>query len=193
MKNFFKNIENKIYDAVKKELKSILQETGNEKIYSVALVTDEDCISLFLSVNTYEYLRKQDLKNLEFMKQYLSEEKISRVEQGTDSLTKWTPDEWGYSGGKNSDLVKVSELLFKKEEQNSKEYEENKDLFFETLISALKRIIDDNVMGDTLEEITYYISMSDGDGIEEIENYSAKLLNAQSVYEAFLHRYDEEN
>ena len=35
--SFFKNLEHNIEQAVKKDMKKILKETGNEKIYAVAL------------------------------------------------------------------------------------------------------------------------------------------------------------
>ena len=190
MKDFFEQIERKVYDAVKKAMGCILEEVGNENVYAAALVTDEDCVSLFLAVNTYEYMRKKDLENLEFMRQYLSEDKIRKIEDGTDSLTKWTPSEWGYSDGTQSDLVEVSKMLFAKEQENSTEYEANKPLFFDAVTSALKRIVEEQVLDRDTGEITYFISLSDGDGIDEIENASAKLLNSESVYEMFLHLYD---
>ena len=56
--SFFKNLEHNIEQAVKKDMKKILKETGNEKIYAVALVTDSDCITLYLAVNTYEFMEK---------------------------------------------------------------------------------------------------------------------------------------
>lgn len=189
MKEFFDEVYTEIYNAIKEDMETISKHIGDETIYGVALVTDEDCISLYLAVNTSEYLRKKDLDNLSFMRQYLSEEKIQGIEEGTDSLTKWTPAEWGYSGGKNSGLVEVSKLLFEQEEQDGIEYAKNKPRFFETITSALKRVIDEK--GADTENITFFITLSDGDGIGEIENYSAQRLNSAEVYEKFLHRFDD--
>lgn len=189
MKDFFENIEPKIYNAVKKDMKYILKKIGNEKIYSIALVTDEDCISVYLAANTLEFLRKKDLDILKFMKQYLSEDEIRGVENGSYSLTRWIPADWGYSDGKNSGLNKISRLLFEQETNNSTEYEKNKHLFFETITSVLKRLIKENVFGSYTNDITFFITLSDGDGIYEIENYSAQQLNSAKAYEKFLHRH----
>lgn len=188
MEKFFDKVYDKIYNAIKEDMETITKRIGDETIYGVALVTDEDCISLYLAANTSEYLRKKDLDNLSFMRQYLSEGKIQAIEEGTDSLTKWTPAEWGYSGGKNSGLVEVSKLLFEQEEQDSVGYAQNKPRFFETITSALKRVIDEK--GTDTENITFFITLSDGDGIEEIENYSAKQLNSTEMFEKFTHRFD---
>lgn len=192
MKTFFNDIAVKIEQAVKTDMEQIRKEIGEEKTYAVALVTDSDCITLFLALNTYEYMRKKDAKYLEMIHDYLSEEDIKNVKEGTASLTKWTPDEWGYSDGKNSQLAEISKLLYDKEEANSKEYEKHTALFFEAVTSALKNLIESKTFGDNSDEITYFISMSDDERTYEIEDFSAKLLNSESVCQAFLGRKPDE-
>lgn len=191
MKDFFESMEPKIYKAIKKDVKHILKKIGDEKVYSIALVTDEDCVSLYLAANTFEFLRKKDLDILKIMKQYLSKDEIRGVENGSYSLTKWIPAEWGYSDGKNSGLTKISRLVFEAEANNPTEHERNKSLFFETITSVLKRLIKENVFGGYTKDITFFITLSDGDGICEIENHSAQQLNSTEVYENFLHRHDK--
>ncbi|MEY8330485.1 DUF4303 domain-containing protein [Lachnospiraceae bacterium 48-33] len=188
--SFFKNLEHNIEQAVKKDMKKILKETGNEKIYAVALVADSDCITLYLAVNTYEFMEKHDKEYLIDMD--LSEEDIKNLKEGSASLTQWLPDEWGYSDDDNSELAKISELLYENsesDEYDDKEYEENQKLFFETVTSAFKHLIEEKVFGEYSEKITYFISMSDDDRAEAIENNSAKLLNSPNIYETFLNRY----
>lgn len=192
MKTFFNDLAGKIEQAVKKDMEQIRKEIGNEKIYAVALVTDSDCITLFLTLNTYEYMRKKDVEYLEMLHGHLSEEDIKNVKEGTASLTKWTPDEWGYSDGKNSHLVEISKLLYDKEEANSKEYEKHITLFFEAVTSAFKNLITKKTFGNDTDEITYFISMSDDEKTYEIEDFSAKLLNSESVCQAFLKRKPSE-
>lgn len=189
MNLFFKNLEYKIEQAVKKDMQKILKETGNEKIYAVALVTDSDCITLYLAVNTYEFMEKNDKEYSIDMD--LSEEDIKNLKEGSASLTQWIPDEWGYSDDNNSELVKISKLLYENSESEDfgdEEYEENQKLFLETVTSAFKHLIKEKVFGKYSEEITYFISMSDDDRAEEIENDSAKLLNPSNIYETFLNR-----
>lgn len=45
---------------MKLEYPKIEKKTGEEKIYAVAFETDSDCITLWLGINTYEYLKKKD-------------------------------------------------------------------------------------------------------------------------------------
>lgn len=192
MKAFFNNFSGKIEQAVKKDMEQIRQEIGEEKIYAAALVTDSDCITLFLALNTYEYMQKKDAAYLELLRDNLSEEDIGKVKEGAGSLTKWTPDEWGYSDGKNSQLAEISKLLYDKEEADSKEYEKHTELFFEAVAFAFKNLIAEKTFGSNSDEITYFISMSDDERTYEIENFSAKLLNSESVCQAFLKRKPDE-
>ena len=188
---FFESINPKLYKAIKKDMKHILKRIGSEKIYSIALVTDEDCISVYLAANTFEFLRKKDLDILKSMKQYLSEDEIRGVENGSYSLTKWIPAEWGYSDDGSGGLTKISRLLFEQEANSPTEYEKDKHLFFETTTSVLKRLMKENVFGSYTNDITFFITLSDGDGIYEIENHSAQQLNSAEVYEKFLHRHEK--
>ncbi len=188
MEKFFNKISKKLYKAIKKDTKRVLKEIKGEKLYSVALVTDSDCITLFMALNTYEYLETADKEFLKVVEEDLSEEDIRQIEEGEVCLTKWLPDEWGFSDGENSALIKISQALYKKEESNPEEYAKYKSLFFDTVISAFKKVIEEKTFGENSEEITYFISASDGDGIYEIENHSAKILNSEKIYEQFLSR-----
>lgn len=174
MEQFYQDLTTKIKDAVKTDMKKILEEVGNEKIYVTALVTDSDCITLFLAVNTYEYLNENG---------------------GLESEEKWLPDEWGYSDGKDSALTKLSELLY--EHDKSLSYEADKDeqlekyykQFFEAAISALEQLKTENIFGKESEEVICFVSISDDDQAEDIENMSAKRLNNPELISEFLNRY----
>lgn len=134
-------------------------------------------------------MKKRDEEYAKMFEDKWPEQQIRSIREGAISPTKWIPADWGYSDGKESELNHISTLLFAKEESNPKEYARHKDLFFETLTSAFKHLIDANVFGNHSEGITYFISMSDDEGIYEIENYSAKLLNTEKVYADFLKRH----
>ena len=191
-KQFFNNLNQEIQLAVEKDVKKIFCEIGEEKVYAIALVTDSDCITLYMAINTYEYMKKKDEQYIKMLEGRVPEEKIKRVKEGSDSFTKWIPAEWGYSDDKNSELTKISRKLYQKEEANPTEYAQYKSLFFETVTSSFKEIIEKNIFGTNAEETTYFVSISDGEGIYEIENYSAKLLNSDTIFEQFLNRMNRE-
>lgn len=191
MKKFFEKISSEVVKAVKMDAKEILKQVGKEQIYATALVTDSDCITLYLAVNTYEQMREKDLKYLKMLGDNLDKDKAEGIKNGTLSITKWVPDEWVYSDGKGSRLNNVSKQLFAKEQEDSALYAENMDLFMEAITDAWKTLIAEKVFGEKTEEITYFISINDDDRAEAIENYSASQLNQPQIYEAFLKRYEE--
>ena len=86
MDQFYKDLVEKIRYAAEKDIQKIMGETGGEKIYAAALVTDSDCVTLFLAVNTLEYLKDNG---------------------GLESEDRWLPDEWGYSDENDSELSKL--------------------------------------------------------------------------------------
>ncbi|MDR2967718.1 MAG: DUF4303 domain-containing protein [Methanobacteriaceae archaeon] len=195
---FFKEIGEKIKEAVKNDFPIMRKKFENEKPYAAVFHTDSDCITLSLIVNTYESLEKTDTKY---------------AKNGDDETTKWFPDEWGYwSDWNGSGLVKISEELYEKYSSITPGYtpgltvdqkkalfnqgmilhEESRftELFFETVTSTFLELIQSNVFDFDAEEITYFISMSDDDRVEEIENNSAKVLNSKKVYKKFLNRFD---
>ncbi len=191
MKQFFDEIRLGVIKAVKQDVKKILNQIGKEQIYGAALVTDSDCITLYFAVNTYEKMREKDLKYMNMFQAHLTEEQIEGLKNGTISMTKWVPAEWAYSDGRESELNNISKLLYQKEEANSAEYSENTALFFEAVTEAWRMLITDKIFGEKTEDITYFVSMSDDNRSETIENYSASQLNRQELYEAFLKRAEE--
>ena len=113
---------------------------GQEELYAMALVTDEDCVSLYFAANTLEKVKEKDLKYAEMIKARLKEEEIKAVKDGTKSFVKWVPDEWAYSIGKYSPFTEISKMLLKQDERNAEEYAKSKPMFFECLTAAMKKL-----------------------------------------------------
>lgn len=160
---FWQNVAEKIRDAVTTDLREILGRIDDERIYTVALVTDRYCCSLFLAVNTLEYLESED--------------------EEPDDECKWHPDEWGYSDGHDSELVTLSKTLW--ENHNTLPGEA---FFFSAMISAMAQVKDSGIFGEGTEEITFFISISDDEDAENLEDSSAMTLNSPELAAAFLNR-----
>ena len=160
---FWQEVTEKIRDAVATDLRDILCRIDDERIYTVALVTDRYCCSLFLAVNTLEYLESED-------------------EEPEDEI-KWHPDEWGYSDGHGSELVKLSKSLW--ENHNTLPGE---DFFFNAMISAMNQVKDSGIFGERTQEITFFISISDDEDAENLEDSSAMMLNSPELTAIFLNR-----
>ena len=160
---FWQDVAAKISDAVAADLREIIGRIDDERIYTAALVTDRYCCSLFLAVNTMEYLESED--------------------EEPDDETKWHPDEWGYSDGHGSELVKLSKSLW--ENHNTLPGEA---FFFSAMISAMKQVKDSGIFGERTDEITLFISISDDEDAENLEDSSAMTLNSPELAAAFLNR-----
>ncbi|MDE5628719.1 MAG: DUF4303 domain-containing protein [Muribaculaceae bacterium] len=160
---FWQEVTAEIRDAVEADMREILGRIGNEHIYTVALVTDSCCCSLFLAANTLEHLESED--------------------EEPDEEYKWHPDEWGCSDGHDSELVKLSKSLW--ENHNTLPGEA---FFFNAMILAMKQVKDSGILGERTEEITFFISISDDDYAENLEDASAIALNSPELTAAFLNR-----
>lgn len=159
---FYLSLTKKIIDATTKDMQEILSQVGDEHIYAAALVTDSNCVTLFLAVNTIEYLAAND---------------------DPDSETQWMPDEWGYSDADNSQLSKLSKSLWQHYSNLPGE-----KFFIDAVISAMKQLRDTGAFGKHTDRITCFVSMSDDDNAESIENESAIRINPPSLAATFLDR-----
>ncbi|MDE6541591.1 MAG: DUF4303 domain-containing protein, partial [Muribaculaceae bacterium] len=160
--SFYSGLAKRVREAVAMDLQEVLAKIGDERIYAFALVTDSDCTSLFMAVNTVEYLISYG---------------------GPQSPAVWLPDEWGYSDSDSGELSKLSGLLLQHSEQLP-----GQDFFVDALISAIKQLKAAGVFGEHTDDITYFVSMSDADAAERIEDYSAKQLNSPVMASIFLNR-----
>jgi len=208
LETFFKEIGEKIKEAVKNYYPIMQKRFENENPYAVVFYTDSDCVTLSLIVNTYESLKKTDAEYND--------------DDDDDETTKWFPNEWEYwDDSINSGMQEIAEELSKKNSsiadqvikqrpdlaynpdltdaqridqynQLSALFEEYRftEQFLETVISAFQELIKSDVFGLDPDEVVYFITMSDDNRAEEIENNSAKALNSKKVYEKFLKRFD---
>lgn len=171
MDQFYQDLPGQIREAVEKDMENILQEVGDEEIYTAALVTDSDCVTLFLAVNTLEFLEENG---------------------GPAEENRWLPDEWGYSDGDDSALAELSRQLFAHDEAledgDDETRKENRRLFFDAAISALEQLKKAKVFGKHSDQVTCFVSISDDEEAEEIENQSAKQLNTAKLAKAFAKR-----
>ncbi|WP_297870509.1 DUF4303 domain-containing protein [uncultured Oscillibacter sp.] len=195
MEQFFLDLQPAIEKAVRHTMEKIRLEIGKEHIYSAALVTDSDCITLFLAVNTEEALARRDEtdrtpERLAELRKYWSEELVSHVADGSFSLNRYIPDEWGYSDGTNSELNQVSRQLYDQEatlsDTDDDAYDEVHEQFQEQFLETVALVFETlQAEGVFAPETLCFISMSDDDRTPDIEDDSARRLNTPEQYEQF--------
>lgn len=162
---FYESIVVKLEKSLVKELSGIRKATGSEKIYAAALVSDSRCVCVSLSANTLEFLQ-------------------------THGQAKWQVGEWGYSdkmNGRRSSLAKISKLLSEHNRKDTDIHKWSEDIFFELAASAFRRAIEKYPLTANPDDVTYFITKSDGNA-SALENSVAKMLNSRKVYEEFFRR-----
>ncbi|MDE5989652.1 MAG: DUF4303 domain-containing protein, partial [Duncaniella sp.] len=60
--------------------------------------------------------------------------------------------------------------------------------FFSAMISAMMQVKSSGIFGERTEEITFFISISDDEDAENLEDSSAMTLNRPELTAAFLNR-----
>ncbi|OWR32339.1 hypothetical protein CDO73_01650 [Saccharibacillus sp. O23] len=181
MKDFFAKFTEELVQAVRADFAELVKRIGNEKLYAVALVTDSDAGTVYLGMNTEESLGRR----VEYYKREGDPDAESYI-----SSYRWMPDEWAYSDGdlEPSQTVRASRMLSSRDDYS----EETQAAFCEAASEALKQLDQEGLFSNVADrdELTLFVYMNDDDRSEDIEDYSAKLLNPEPVYLRFKARYD---
>lgn len=186
MKEFFDEFGEKLVMAIRSDFKGLTKIIGTEKIYAVCLVTDSSAMTLYLAINTYEEVdRKYHM--------YIQEDPEESNPELLYKTVKWVPAEWGYGDSDlgQSEIAVVSDFLAAKSELiEDSSFQEFEEKFYETMTEALRKFCNEELFGYEKDEITIFISISDDNRIEIVENYSASLLNSENVNSEFVKRWD---
>lgn len=180
MERFFGMFQEQLIDALRADCTELIKHIGAERLYAVALVTDSDAGTVYLGMNTEESLqRRVEYYNREMDGGYSSDHPTLR----------WMPDEWGYSDSDlgRSCLVEVSNMLLNREDYS----DESRTAFYEAATRALQKLDEEGVFASIpRSSLTLFVSVTDDDEAEQVEDDSAKLLNPQEVYQQFAERFD---
>lgn len=188
MDKFLEKLRVDMEEAILDETKEIIKQVGEEHIYAAALVLDSDCISIYMGVNTKEYLEKTNRDCLEMLKEETNRDCLEMLKE--DFLqTKWTPDEWGYDGGKEGKTVDISRQMFEMEEKASDEYEKRKNEIIDIVIDAFDKVIQMKYFDN--ESVTFFVSIVDDDEGYEVEINSSKRLNSERLHTIFVRERTE--
>ncbi|MGA3676116.1 DUF4303 domain-containing protein [Lysinibacillus agricola] len=187
MKEFFDEFGKRMVMAVRSDFKGLSKIIGNERIYAVCLVTDSDAMTVFLAINTYE---KMEEKYHKYTQKNWSENLNDEILYKT---VKWVPAEWGYDNSdlEQSEIVIVSDYLAEKRESiEDSRFQEFEEKFYEAMAETLLTLHNEGLFCHEKDNITVFISISDDERIEMVENYSAGLLNSENVRSKFMKRWD---
>lgn len=177
---FFKDFVAKLKIALIEDFEEMKVSIGSETMYACALVTDSDAITVYFAVNTEEKINEKLSK--------LTSTKGEDYSLRNKAYYSWTPAEWAYGDDLSTlkSISKVSRLLYDIESNTT-----DKQLYEQSFYEALTEVFLQITKEGYFEGVAKFISVSDDDRADAIENYSAKRLNNEEISEKFLKRFEK--
>ena len=163
-------IEKYCISIVELSLKEIVSKSD---VYAVSLYSDESATSISFGANSIENFEKN-----------VSEKNATIIED--IAYYKWAPDEWDFEGYNAEKFRDINKWLYENSERDDFEMFFQKTI--ETMISVLRK--SKNIIKNDLEKITFFVTITDNDIAEEIENKSSREINTPDVHCSFMKRYD---
>jgi hypothetical protein len=155
-------------------VRKLLSAHESEHIYALALYTDEDGSSVVMAANTEEACRA-----------HLASQAKDEPNTPEDEIYyRWASSEWALEGWESDQFSGVNALIQQQDQRDL-------DAYFSALIEAMTMALAGvkQTLDDTLADITVFVTVTDDDRAEEIENASAGRINATDLATAFQSRY----
>ncbi|MBA9898855.1 DUF4303 domain-containing protein [Burkholderia cepacia] len=176
------NFASEIADAARVTYRALIAAHPYEHFYAFALYTDSGAMTVVPAANSDE-----GLKRIRERMEVADDEKAPEFT--------WATAEWAYESAEadsfNPLCKKLADTVL-----GSTIPETRFDAFFKALqrdmIEALRQLDQEGLFGTGAEreKITLFVTISDDNGAEELENRSAKILNPPAVFDRFINRYE---
>ncbi|MEI7181512.1 MULTISPECIES: DUF4303 domain-containing protein [Pectobacterium] len=168
--------EENCFKLTVKLIKKILSEKSNENFYAFSLYTDSSAMTVSLSANSEEKL-----------KTILDADSDKSEENQT--YYRWAISEWAYEGYESDLFSEISKELRLSSERES--FSDFKNNLINSLTNALRRT-NEEILKDGGEGVIMFVSITDDDDAEYIENMSSKIINSETIHDLFSKRYGDE-
>lgn len=165
-------IEDDCFQIMVELVNKILSEHPDEKFYAFSLYTDSSAMTVSLSANTEEKLNAM----------FDADADKSQLNQ---NYYRWAVSEWAYEGYGADFFNEVSRKL--RLAPGREHFSDFRCDLIKSLTNALNRM-NKEIMNDTL--VVMFVSITDDDESEFIENMSSELINSEAMHDAFLERYE---
>lgn len=168
--------------AARASFSHLLARHGEEVFYAFALYTDEDCWTVLPAANSLE----------QFQARVEAERTTDPQQLAAD---RWSTAEWAYECFAAEPFDVICEQLRDHcgaLPNDPSEFSAFKAAVHEAMIAALKVLDDSGFFAKHRDSAVLFITSSDGEEAEALEDRSARLLNPPGIYEAFRRRYDVE-
>lgn len=172
------DLEEDVYQAASAAFTALQAAHPDEQFYAFALYTDSGAMTICPAASSREALARKFAK-----------EGIDAADEDVPYYT-WSTSEWPYEAWEDALFNDICTRL-----RESLEGEENHEHFlaqvFQTMTRAMARVRDDGVFaeGDSGDAPVLFVTLTDDDQAEAVEDESAQTLNSPEVYARFAARY----
>jgi hypothetical protein len=170
-----------IRNAAKRAFTEVRRAHKGETFYAFALYTDEGLMTVMPAANTEEgYAR--------------AVEKYGYTKAAERSYVRWATAEWAYEAAGDGHFDATYKLLNSNKRDDADDdrgYRAFANKVIGSMVAALRELDQAGFFGrgEDRERVTLFVSVSDSDAAEQIENASAKELNPPAVSKRFAKRY----
>jgi hypothetical protein len=173
-------LKNQVYEASKQGFHQLLESHKSEDIYALALYTDSGAMSVSASANSVErYAEKVDAD-------------LDDEDKTGDNLAyyKWSTSEWAYEAADGESFALINKLLRENDEREN--FSSFKKGLLNVMTESLAQLVSEGFFENLYTNRSNYVvfvSITDDDDAESVENESAEVINSRPTYDEFLKRY----
>ncbi|WP_373233277.1 DUF4303 domain-containing protein [Cohnella sp.] len=179
----WKEVTTKIYESTKRAFGDLMHSRADEQFYAYALYTDSSAMTVVPAANSVQGLERR----------FTEEEDKSAASL---AYYKWATSEWFYEAWQDDEFSHISDelrdYLFSSNFSDQNDEDQYRKRVLQSMIEALKKLDDEGFFGEgeAREKLVLFITLTDDDSAEAVENESAQILNSASAYEKFVGRYE---
>ena len=171
----WKDISEDLQAASLAATRNLLSRYEGEHIYALALFTSDDDANVSMAANTEEGYRA-----------HLAAEAEDEPNSPEDEIYyRWATAEWIVEGWDRAAFARVNARLAQQDKADFDRYLDNLIEAMTTALAAVKA-----ALGERLTGVTAFVTVTDSDAAEAIENASASRINAADLAGRFLRRFD---
>jgi hypothetical protein len=173
------DLEKRVYEAAKSAFTSLLNSHPGEQFYACALYTDNSAMTICPSANSMRGLETK----------VNQEEEEDRSEEAIQYY-KWASSEWAYEAWGSERFKDVCKSLRESSERNNIEKFQSQVLH--TMTNALLMLKNEGffLSFGIRQAPILFVTITDDDRAEDVENQSAKILNGEKEFNEFINRYN---
>lgn len=165
--------------AARQSFSDLLARHGDETFYAFALYTDADCYTVVPAANSLEQYRAK----LSTLKNPNPQER---------AYYQWASAEWAYEACAAASFNLICQRLSEacaEVSGDSAAFAALKCQVHQSMVEALKRLDDEGFFGQRRSGAVLFITSSDYDEAEAMEDRSANALNPPQICKTFLERH----